>query len=586
VVIKINLGSGYETHQTADWTVVAPLAQMAWDAGAERVVIAEGNEPKFSEAGYYDHMPAGTEIVDLCTVGDFYSVTVQGGYWSEPIVIPQVYRDADVVITVPAFKTHQSNGVTFGLKNAVGVPPVEPYNPGPPITWRERFHTDYGIHGTVSQINLARAPDLVVVDGLEGCEGQGPWTCSSVEGMNLILAARDPVALDRVALEIMGCGFCQPRRITDQVFAAYKNLGVNDLAAIQVVGTPIEEVQQAFAMPAPAEEIYRATTVIEAREAGRTVAADGDLGDWGGVRSIALDDAVMALIGAGQWSGPDDLSSIVLALYDTDNLYVALAVRDGDKLVNTATPVWDGDGIELYINSPDPWDVAFLGLSGGDEFWLGVAYGPSPTVWDIGRSQVITDAEVALVDTSAGYIVELRIPWAALGGIQALENRQIGFDVGLNDDDTGSGRQTWLSWGAPMAPSVPPGDSATWGIALLGTEPRPAAVDLVSFTATAQGNAVLLSWETATEINILGFNLYRGDTPHGTSLRLNEDPIPGKAPGSLYGATYTWVDEDMLPGVPRYYWLEDVGTYGVTVLHGPVRTAGHWVFLPLVTSGR
>jgi uncharacterized protein (DUF362 family) len=586
VVIKINLGEGYETHQTADWAVVAPLAQMAWDAGAERVVIAEGNTPRFSEAGYYDHMPAGTEIVDLCTVGDFYSVTVEGGYWAEPIIIPQLYYDADVVITVPAFKTHQSNGVTFGLKNAVGVPPVDPYNPGPPISWRERFHTDYGIHGTVSQINLARPPDLVVVDGLEGCEGQGPWTCTSVEGMNLILAARDPVALDRVGLEIMGCGLCQPRRITDQVFAAYKNLGVNDLAAIQVVGTPIEAVQQAFAMPAPAEEIYRATTVIEAREPGRMVTVDGELGDWSGVRSIALGEAIMALIGGGQWAGPDDLSSVVLALYDSGNLYIALAVRDGDKLVNTATPVWDGDGIELYINSPDPWDVAFSDLPGGDEFWLGVAYGPSLTLWDIGRNQAVAEAEVALADTAAGYIVELRIPWAALGGFQALENRQIGFDIGLNDDDAGNGRQTWLSWGAPVAPATPPGDPATWGVALLGSRPRPTAVDLVSFTASAQGNTILLGWETATEIDTLGFNLYRGVTPSSASLRLNEDPIPSKAPGSLYGATYTWLDENIVPGIRYYYWLQDVGNYGVTALHGPVQTAGHWIYLPLVTNRR
>jgi hypothetical protein len=337
-------------------------------------------------------------------------------------------------------------------------------------------------------------------------------------------------------------------------------------------------------MPAPAEEIYRATTVIEAREAGRTVTVDGSLGDWGGVRSITLDDAVMALVGGGQWAGPDDLSAIVLALYDTDNLYVALAVRDADKLVNTATPVWDGDGIELYINSPDPWDVAFSDLPGGDEFWLGVAYGPSPTVWDIGRSQTMTEAEAALADTAAGYIVELRIPWAALAGIQALENRQIGFDVGLNDDDAGSGRQTWLSWGAPVAPSVPPGNAATWGVALLGTEPHPKAVDLVSFTATAQGNTILVNWETATEIDILGFNLYRGDTPDSASLRLNEDPILSKAPGALYGATYTWLDGDILPAAPRYYWLEAVGTYGATVLHGPVRTTAHWVFLPLVAN--
>jgi hypothetical protein len=77
---------------------------------------------------------------------------------------------------------------------------------------------------------------------------------------------------------------------------------------------------------------------------------------------------------------------------------------------------------------------------------------------------------VALADTTHGYIVELRIPWAALGSFQALENRQIGFDLGLNDDDTGGGRETWLSWGGTEAP---PGNSAQWGVARLGARHGP-----------------------------------------------------------------------------------------------------------------
>lgn len=467
VVIKPNLGVGHATHQTTDWTVVAPLAEMAWAAGANRVVVAEGDEPEFAAAGYLDYMPPDTEFVDLCTVSDFYDVTVEGGYWSEPIIIPQLYFDADVVITVPAFKTHQSDGVTIGLKNAMGVPPLTPYSSGGAITWRDLLHDEYGIHGTVPQINLARRPDLLVVDGLEGCEGQGPWACSSVQ-MNLILVAQDAVALDTVGTEIMGCQFCEPRRIADLVYAAYKNLGVNDLAAIQVVGTPIEQVQQAFASPANPEEIYRATTVIEAT--GWPLTVDGDLGDWGGVRPMALEDEAMVLIGRGQWAGPGDLSATARALYDGDDLHMAVVVRDDVRQVNTASSVWDGDGVELYINSRDPWDVAFSHLSGGDEFWLGVAYGPSPTVWDIGRDQAVPGAEVALADTTHGYIVELRIPWAALGSFQALENRQIGFDLGLNDDDTGGGRETWLSWGGTEAP---PGNSAQWGVARLGARHVP-----------------------------------------------------------------------------------------------------------------
>jgi hypothetical protein len=361
---------------------------------------------------------------------------------------------------------------------------------------------------------------------------------------------------------------------------------VRDLAAIQVVGTPIEQVRGAFAMPAPAAEIYRATTVIEARDTGRTVSVDGDLEDWGSVRSIALDQSGMALVGGGQWSGPDDLGATVQALYDGTDLYVALAVRDDSVLANTASPVWDGDGIELYVNSPDPWDVAFASFAGGGEFWLGVAYSPSPQVWDVGRDQAIAAAEVALADTTDGYVIEMRVPWAALGGFQALENRQIGFDLGLNDDDTGGGRQTWLSWGAPVAPSPPPGDVATWGVALLGAESRPTGIDLVSFTATAQGNTILVTWQTAAETDTLGFNLYRSDRPSGEPVRLNRDPIPSQVPGALDGGIYTWLDRDIVPGIRYYYWLEDVGTYGAATRHGPVQSSAQRVFLPVVAVGR
>jgi hypothetical protein len=394
--------------------------------------------------------------------------------------------------------------------------------------------------------------------------------------MNLILASRDPVALDRVGLEIMGCEFCEPRRIAHQVYSAYKNLGVSDLAAIQVVGTPIEQVRESFVSPAYAEGIYRATTVVEALGASSSLVVDGDLGDWGAVSPVAIDEDVMVLSGEAHWVGTGDLSATARALYDSDDLYVAVEVRDDVRLANTAADVWNGDGMELYINSPDPWDVAFSHLSGGDQFWLGVAYAPSPTVWDIGRNQAVAGADAVVTDTVDGYVVELRIPWASLGGFQALENRQIGFDLALNDDDTGGGRQTWMSWGAAEAPSSPPGDSNEWGVALLGAEAHaPTGVELASLWAASHCGGILVVWETATEIDSLGFNLYRAESAGGPLTQLNSSPIPSQSPGSPTGAAYRLVDGSATAGTAYYYWLEDVPVDGAPTRHGPVwATAG------------
>jgi hypothetical protein len=99
------------------------------------------------------------------------------------------------------------------------------------------------------------------------------------------------------------------------------------------------------------------------------------------------------------------------------------------------------------------------------------------------------------------------------------------------------------------------------------------AVTLVSFTATARPSAILLQWETATELDNLGFNLYRAAAPGGPRSQLNASLIPGQMPGSPVGATYEYRDQSARPGTTYYYWLEDVDVYGVATLHGPVSTA-------------
>jgi hypothetical protein len=103
----------------------------------------------------------------------------------------------------------------------------------------------------------------------------------------------------------------------------------------------------------------------------------------------------------------------------------------------------------------------------------------------------------------------------------------------------------------------------------------PTAVTLASFTATPTGRALLVEWETATEIDNLGFNLYRSDSPGGERLRLNASLIPSQAPGSPVGAIYTFLDETVAPGIAAYYWLEDVDIYGTATLHGPISAVVH-----------
>lgn len=112
----------------------------------------------------------------------------------------------------------------------------------------------------------------------------------------------------------------------------------------------------------------------------------------------------------------------------------------------------------------------------------------------------------------------------------------------------------------------------------------PTAVTLQDFQARPIDRHIMLEWTTATEIDNLGFNLYRAEAPDVPQGRLNGALIPVQVPGSPVGATYTWQDEQVSPGVTYYYWLEDVDVYGVTTLHGPVSAVvpSFRYYLPLV----
>ena len=93
-------------------------------------------------------------------------------------------------------------------------------------------------------------------------------------------------------------------------------------------------------------------------------------------------------------------------------------------------------------------------------------------------------------------------------------------------------------------------------------DPTPTAVTLARFEAAPQGGAILLTWETAMELDNAGFNLYRGATSDGPWTQLNAGVIPPQQPGMLMGAVYEWLDTDVQPGVVYDYRLEDLDTKG------------------------
>lgn len=112
------------------------------------------------------------------------------------------------------------------------------------------------------------------------------------------------------------------------------------------------------------------------------------------------------------------------------------------------------------------------------------------------------------------------------------------------------------------------------------TPDQPTAVEMVDFSvASVHGKHVEITWTIATEINNVGFNLYRSANP---SIEPDDEPIAFLPTQTGSGShTYTYVDNVPQAGT-WWYWVADLDTGGAETFHGPVEfVAMNQIFLPL-----
>jgi len=91
----------------------------------------------------------------------------------------------------------------------------------------------------------------------------------------------------------------------------------------------------------------------------------------------------------------------------------------------------------------------------------------------------------------------------------------------------------------------------------------PLAVALSAFTATSNGDKVILKWRTESEINNLGFKVYRSTELDGDYIKVTPTFIVG-AGTEATPREYSFTDEDVAVGSTYYYYIEDVDFSGKT----------------------
>ncbi|MFH1008538.1 MAG: FlgD immunoglobulin-like domain containing protein [Candidatus Latescibacterota bacterium] len=110
-------------------------------------------------------------------------------------------------------------------------------------------------------------------------------------------------------------------------------------------------------------------------------------------------------------------------------------------------------------------------------------------------------------------------------------------------------------------------DLGEWAIGSIGDNPLP--VTLSAFAAVPGDGVVTLRWATASEIDNLGFHLYRALSEEGLYDRITAELVEG-AGTSPNKHDYSFTDPNVSNGVTYWYQVEDIAFDGATTLHGPI----------------
>lgn len=154
--------------------------------------------------------------------------------------------DYDKIINLPKLKSHGQMGITLATKNLFGC--VVGHAKG-----RWHFVAGRDLHAfarILVEIALTVNATLHILDGIVGMDGNGPSSGRARE-LGILLAGANPVALDRMVVELIG-------KDPDQfpIFAAARELGVPgvDPEQIQLEGGTVDQFQVSdFEIPARIE---------------------------------------------------------------------------------------------------------------------------------------------------------------------------------------------------------------------------------------------------------------------------------------------------------------------------------------------
>jgi uncharacterized protein (DUF362 family) len=237
-LVEYDAGSAINT----DPRLVAATALAFRRLGARSIVVGEGPGHRrdtayvVRQSGLWDALKAvDVSFTDLNTEA-LVETRLQSSYTGlGSLWLPRPVVESDLVVSMPKMKTHHWAGVTLSLKNCFGCVPGRVYG------WPKNVLHLHGIEQSILDVAGAVRPDLAIIDGIVGMEGDGPIK-GTAKHAGLLVVSADPVAADATATRLMGL---DPDRV-GYLREAGRFLGQVHLEDIQQVGEDLERSATTF----------------------------------------------------------------------------------------------------------------------------------------------------------------------------------------------------------------------------------------------------------------------------------------------------------------------------------------------------
>ena len=260
VLLKPNLveTTPENPHINTNPTLLVAVAEAFRRLDAAEVAVAEGQGHRrdswlvLEEAGYLDLFDrAQLRYTDLNHDALFTRPIPLGrGGLTQlgHLVLPKTLEWADLLVSVAKLKTHHWMGATLSMKNLFGIMPGVYYG------WPKNVLHHRGIRNSIVDINATRPPDLAIVDGIIGLEGDGPINGTPVQADVIVMGAHAP-SVDATAARLMnlredrlGFDHTDPQSKGYLELASLAQLGPIRRRHVQQRGAALADVQQDFAV--------------------------------------------------------------------------------------------------------------------------------------------------------------------------------------------------------------------------------------------------------------------------------------------------------------------------------------------------